>query len=125
MEDMETCAGTWTFSIMTVVGDCPNVSGMWHFTNSGVVTYIIDGETETEYPSGSGTIVINQNGCAISWTEPVLNQSRSGTVSGQNVQVSGIFVVPMVDGVNITQNSYTASGTIAGDNNRMDSVAPA
>jgi hypothetical protein len=91
--------------------ECPNIAGSWHFTNSGVVTC----NGETEYPSGSGTINITQSGCNVSWTDPVYNQYRSGPVSGNTINVSGNFAVPLVEGVHFTQNTYSASGTISED----------
>jgi len=94
---------------------CPDIAGKWNFTNSGTVTCTGGGETDTEYPSGSGTVCISQNACNVSWRDPVFNQSRSGTVSGNTIQVSGIFAVPLVGDVNFTQNSYSASGTISED----------
>jgi hypothetical protein len=105
---------------------CPDIAGKWNFTNSGVVTCSGGGETDTEYPSGSGTACITltqnstQNSCNVSWIVPGTDYSRSGTVTGNSIQVSGIFVVPLVEGVNITQNSYSASGTISEDTNTIN-----
>jgi hypothetical protein len=106
--------------VVNVIGneeECVNIAGNWNFTDSGTVTCTCGGETDTENISGSGTVNISQNGCNVSWSVPLngVNYSRSGTVSGNIIQVSGIFVVPLVGGVNITQNTYSASGTISED----------
>ncbi|MDA8078855.1 MAG: hypothetical protein M0Z79_07945 [Nitrospiraceae bacterium] len=94
---------------------CANIAGKWNYTSSGTVTCTGGGETTTEYPSGSGMATINQNGCNVSWIVPGTTESRSGTVSGNTIKVSGIFVVPLQAGVSFTQNIYSASGTISAD----------
>lgn len=101
--------------------ECPNIAGNWNFTDSGTVTCSGGGDTETIPISGSGTANITQNGCNVSWPIPLngVNYSRSGTVSGNAIQVSGVFVVPLVGEVNITQNTYSASGTISEDTRTM------
>ncbi len=95
---------------------CANIAGTWNFSSSGTATCTVGGETTTENPSGSGIAVINQSGCNVSWIVPGTTESRSGTVSGSAVEVSGIFVVSTQQGVSFTQNIYTASGTISSDN---------
>jgi hypothetical protein len=108
-------SGNITGSTILTVMPCANVAGNWNYTNSGTVTCTVDGESETENPSGSGTIVINQNGCNISWTEPIYQVSRSGTISGNFIQVSGLFGIALDPGVIITQNIYNASGSVIGN----------
>lgn len=110
-EEIDSCSKDWTFHIR----DCVNIAGNWNYTDSGTVTCTVDGESETVSPSGSGIIAINQNGCNISWTEPVYHVLRSGTIRGNNIQVSGVFVVPFVEGISIIQNSFTANGTVNGN----------
>jgi hypothetical protein len=100
--------------------ECADIDGNWNYTTSGSITWCADGECETENVSDTGIITINQNGCTISWVNPVINELRSGIVSANEFQVSGVFAVPLVSGVNITQNLYSASGTISYDNNRID-----
>ncbi|MEW6584347.1 MAG: choice-of-anchor D domain-containing protein [Nitrospirota bacterium] len=95
--------------------ECPDISGEWDYENSGTVTCTYGGDSETEHVSGSGAIFITQDGCKISWTEPTFDVSRSGTVTGNSVEVSGKFVVPLVGGVDLTQNTYSATGTISQD----------
>lgn len=92
--------------------ECANVKGTWKFTNNGVLNCISEGDTITEYPSGSGIIAINQDGCNVSWNEPNSNELRSGTIDGNSIQVSGIFAIPSVPGFIFTENNYSAIGTV-------------
>jgi len=94
------------------------VSGTWNYSNTGIVSCTYAGQTETENVSGSGSINLNQNqnDSKVSWTEPVYDKTRSGTVNASKIQVFGLFAVPLEGGVQITQNSYTSEGTICGDN---------
>jgi hypothetical protein len=94
---------------------CHNIAGNWHFTSSGTVTCSIGGETTTEHISGQGTVSINQNGCNVNWLVPGTTYSRSGTVSGNSIQVSGIFMDLHSIGASATQNTISASGTISED----------
>ncbi len=87
-----------------------DISGLWDFTNTATVTYTDSSGTDTTPASGSGTVTIQQNGSNISWTEPVLNVIRAGTFSGDNVSVSGVFVVPLDQNVVVTNNTYTSTG---------------
>lgn len=45
---------------------------------------------------------------------------RSGSVSGNQVQLSGLFAVPNAGGVHYTQNSFTALGIISDNETRID-----
>jgi len=100
--------------------ECSNIAGVWNYSNWGTITCTYAGETETEYPSESGMITINQNDCNISWTEPVYNVSRSGPVSRNRIEVSGVFAILLVSGVNINQNRYTAKGTFSCIDNKIE-----
>ena len=87
-----------------------DISGSWSFTNTGSVTYTDRSGSYTDPVSGSGTITIQQNGSNISWTEPVLNVIRAGTLSADIASVSGIFAVPSNPDVVVTSNTYTSTG---------------
>ncbi len=94
---------------------CVNIAGNWNFTDSGTLTCSCDdGYSESTPIGGSGTIDIAQNGCSVSWSVSGNGTSylRSGTVSGNSIQVSGLFIIPLVSGITINQNTYTATGTI-------------
>ncbi|MBI5640082.1 MAG: CHRD domain-containing protein [Nitrospirae bacterium] len=101
---------------------CLNISGVWSFIDNGRVTCSGGGETDTAPISGSGAVNIAQNGCNVSWSVSLdgVNYSRAGSVSGNAIQVSGPFVVPLEGGVNITQNTYSASGTISADTRKIN-----
>ena len=87
-----------------------DISGLWNFTNTGTVTFADSSGSYQDPVSGSGTVTIQQNGSNVSWTEPALNETRSGTISGDIVSVSGIFVVSLDPDVVITTNTYTSTG---------------
>jgi hypothetical protein len=92
---------------------CANIAGTWHGCEEGTITCTAAGETVTEEISGCSTINIEQNGCEVRWE--IQGYERAGTIDGNYIHVSGIFVVPLVSGFSFTQNIYTAEGTISGD----------
>ncbi|RKY44130.1 MAG: hypothetical protein DRP81_05995 [Candidatus Omnitrophota bacterium] len=92
---------------------CVCIAGTWYGCEEGTVTCTAMGETETEEISYCSTINIEQNGCEVRYE--VRGHERAGTIDGNHIHVSGIFMVPLVGGVSFTQNIYTAEGTISGD----------
>jgi hypothetical protein len=76
------------------------------------VTCVYDGESDTETVSGTGTVAINQNGCNVSYVPPNINAPRVGKIEGNAISFSGSFVVPLVGGVNFSQNIVTLKGPI-------------
>jgi hypothetical protein len=102
------------------VGPCVDIAGVWNYSESGTVTCSADGESETIYPYGSGTVTVIQDGCTVTYYVPNTTYSRSGTVVGNSIQVTGVFVVPLADGVSVTENAYTGSGTISSDERRIN-----
>ena len=119
---------------------CANVGGAWNASESGSYTETIaaTAETDTEtYPvSGSGSVTIAQTGCAISY-EPITNGligtgltpsqlaslTRTGTVSGNNVSVTGLLaIVDLVASAaagftvtDISSNVLNGVGQVAGN----------
>jgi len=117
---------------------CINLGGNWTYSESGTVTLVgsaSDGETinETDPVSGNGNVTVTQTGpCTFqylpiplngsSWLDVNLSPSqlaslaRTVTVNGNNVQVTGIFVVVIPQpGCTITSigpNAYTATGQV-------------
>lgn len=87
-----------------------DISGSWDFSNEGSVTFTDNSGASTDPAGGKGTVTIQQNGSNISWTEPILNVTRSGTFSGGIVSVTGKFVVPLDPDVVVTKNIYTSTG---------------
>ena len=100
---------------MLALGECTDVSGDWDYYSSGKVRCSGGGETETEKTSDSGTITIDQSGCKVSWEVSEYDVKRKGSVSGNKIKVSGKFAIALASGVKFTQNTYTARGTIDGD----------
>ncbi|OGW12625.1 MAG: hypothetical protein A3G93_13300 [Nitrospinae bacterium RIFCSPLOWO2_12_FULL_45_22] len=105
----------WRFEISVANPECVNISGLWNWSETVTVTCTAEGESETETISGSGVININQKGCNVNWTASSFNVDRTGTIQGNNIQVSGQFVIPLEEDVNITQNIFTAKGNISGN----------
>jgi|Deesub1362B_J571_1020462.scaffolds.fasta_scaffold00011_185 hypothetical protein len=99
--------------------ECVNIAGEWDYYETLTYTCTYAGETESETVSGSGTLTIYQDGCNVRWTVPGFDVDRTGTIEGDNIQVSGEFMVPLVGGINLTENIFTASGTISGDEINM------
>jgi hypothetical protein len=95
---------------------CQNfyIAGEWEWSETATVTCTIDGDSETQTINGSGIININQDACNVSWITAEID--RTGTIQGNNIQASGAFVVPLVGGVNVTQNTLSLTGTIQTNN---------
>jgi uncharacterized protein (TIGR03437 family) len=119
---------------------CANVGGIWNASESGSYTETIAATAQTAsetYPiSGSGSVTIAQTGCSISY-EPITNGligtgltpsqlaslTRTGTVSGDNVSVTGLLAI--VDTVasaaagftvtNISSNVLNGVGQVTGN----------
>lgn len=83
--------------------ECVNIDGKWRASES--VTVTCEGDTETI--SGSETVFIMQNGCDVSYPPPSIDAPRSGKIDGNNISLSGSFVVPLVGGVNFSKNIVT------------------
>jgi uncharacterized repeat protein (TIGR02543 family) len=95
-----------------------DISGNWNFSDSGSIKCVYgDGTSDSSNPSGTGSFYINQNNNNINWIVSVNSSDypRSGTINGNNIQVAGDFVIPLVSGVNFSQNTYSASGTLSAD----------
>ncbi len=116
-----------TFSISMTGSDCSGsfnstgdlkrveyieIAGTWRVSESGTVTCVFDGKSETETISGTGTVVIEQNGRNVSYVPPSINAPRGGEIEGNTISFSGLFVVPLVGGVNFSQNIVTIKGPI-------------
>jgi hypothetical protein len=102
----------------TTPSDCVNIAGTWDVSDSGTITCVYDGYSETGPIGGDGSVTIKQNGCNISWTVSGvsgISEKREGTIHGNTLEVSGKFCVPLKPGVTFTKNQYTAEGIISGD----------
>jgi len=116
--DLASCISAFVnAAILAVRSGCVYIAGTWNGSETSTVTCTVDGETETATSSVSGTITVNQNGCNVNYTVPNSDVDRAGTVHGNNIQLSGIFMVG--EGLSFTQNSFTATGTICGGEMNM------
>ena len=121
---------------------CANIAGNWNYSETGTVTLVLnasDGETanETDPVSGTGNVTITSTGtCTFQYTPIPLNGSallnanltpsqlaslaRTVTVTGNNVEATGIFAVlntaaAAQEGLAVTgdtPNVYTATGQV-------------
>lgn len=92
---------------------CQDVSGRWLVYESATITCSGSFGTESETESGSGYITIIQNGCNVSFLSPA-NTTRTGTVTGNNIQFSGIAALVTPDVV-FNQNYINFTGVISQD----------
>jgi hypothetical protein len=93
--------------------ECIDVSGRWLVTETAQLD--CSGFLEDFVPStvsGSGTIEIEQDGCAIRYTMPQVGVERSGYVDGDFIHLSGpIAVIPSgVPGLRVRANELTIEG---------------
>ena len=93
--------------------NCTDIDGDWEYSTRGTVKCSYEGQTDKETVRNSGTVNIRQNGCKISWK--VDSYTRNGQLSGKTITVTGKFAVALVSGVKISQNTYTAKGTLKGN----------
>jgi hypothetical protein len=95
-------------------GECTDIAGEWNVSETGTITCIFDGETETVTPSGNRIINIAQNGCDVHWIVPDFNFNveRTGIVEGNTIRASGPFAVPLVGDATFTQNTFLGGGLI-------------
>ena len=100
---------------------CPDLSGIWTVDETITLTIIINGDSDTDTVSGTDTVSITQNGCAIQYFQSVPSPSggtqqvlRSGMIVGNTVTFTGIAAL-VVQGATCTRNLLTVSGTISGN----------
>ena len=106
---------------VTTVSPCTNIAGNWFGTETLTITCCLGGDCETETLRGTDSITIQQNGCNISYDINISGYgtfSRTGTIDGNNIQLSGIFAA-LQPWCSATQNVVTISGTVNG--NQIDS----
>ncbi len=100
------------------IGDnngCVDVSGNWRASETVTVTCVANGENETAMESGIGTVFIDQNGCDISYTPPMTNTPRTGTLDGNKIELSGSFVIPLISDVTFNNNIVLVKGLVEGN----------
>lgn len=95
---------------------CSNIAGFWNDTDTVTITCCLEGECETGTFGGTDSITIQQNGCSISYDLYLSGYgtfTRTGTVDGNSVHVSGIFAV-LQPGCTATQNTIDMNGAVTG-----------
>lgn len=93
--------------------ECTNIAGKWYVSESITYTCVLAGEDSfPDSDSGSGTVDMLQNGCNVSYVPPTINAPRSGQITGNQINLSGAFVVPLDPGVTLSQNNATLTGTV-------------
>ncbi len=97
-----------------VVEKCVNIAGRWRASETITATCSALGETETETLSGEGDIIIRQTDCNINYTVPTLNVSRTGSIEGNTLTLTGPLAFAAIDGVRFTENMASISGTVNG-----------
>ena len=97
---------------------CTDIDGYWSVTETVNITCSAAGETISETLTGTDTVHITQNGCNVSYRISLagVDFSRSGTVSGNQVNMSGPFVESLDPAVVVHQDQATINCTVNGDN---------
>jgi len=91
---------------------CIDISGNWYAEESYTLTCSSMGGTDTYTSSGSGSTLITQDGCDISYPSIPPDITSYGVIDGNQVTVTGPFAFPVDSGftVTFTHNVATASG---------------
>jgi outer membrane protein assembly factor BamB len=101
-----------------VIAACVDIAGPWSCSENAIITCSAAGESETQHVSGSGDTTFVQNGCSVFYTVPRTTYTRSGTIQGNSVTLSGILAV-FASGVIVRENNLTVWGTISPDTRTM------
>ena len=101
---------------------CTNIAGTWNCTETVIVKECFDGDCKPSYTvTRKDSITFQQDGCDISYELYVPGYgsfTRTGTISGNDFHLSGIFGGGVNPSCTITQNTFTIDGTVNG--NRID-----
>ena len=122
---------TQLFLQLIIFSDCPEISGVYTGTGSGSFIFEVEGEDTISIPSEVVAVVdftINQIGCDISFESKDLldllqeipdfefARFRTGIVSDNIINISEVLLlIESYPGLNISNNTYTATGFINGN----------
>lgn len=95
--------------------ECADIQGAWDFEESLALTCIIAGEREIDTVVESGIVFIEQNECDISFATPEGGFARTGTIRDDRVRLENPFVLSEGAGLDLSENSATADGTLTRD----------
>lgn len=106
------CVGAIAASAQLSKTSCVNLAGRYLASETGSVTCIVAGQSETQPISGSVEASVDQDSnCGVSYTPPGGGAAtrRTGTISGSTLSLSGALIVPN-SSVQVQQNSVTLQG---------------
>ncbi len=114
--------GTVVWNTVTInvnaPANCTDISGSWTASETVHLRCCMNGiGCESDVISGSDTVTIQQDGCNISYNIYIPdygNISRTGTITGNAINFSGIFVV-LQSGCHATLNNVDMTGTVNGN----------
>jgi len=101
-----------------------NIAGTWHAKETVTYTLRTNGKPETGKESGSDDVTIYQKGNKVWYKRhwSVMGSSgtvtRSGTIKGNHVTLTGPFVI-VAQGVKVATNTCTLQGNLVGDTLRL------
>ncbi len=96
---------------------CVNIAGSWYASETVTINCCLGGDCETETYRGTDTVYIQQNDCNISYDVDVIGYGtfkRTGTINGNNIQLSGLFAI-LQPWCIATQNNININGTVNGN----------
>jgi hypothetical protein len=96
---------------------CTNISGTWTGSEYGTLCCSVLGMTECEQIGGSGLVNFFQNGCSVGYNFCLDGYGcldRTGTITGNTLQFTGAFPIPLDEDIVITQNTVNGSGSVFG-----------
>ncbi len=115
----------------SIFSDCPDISGVYTGTGSGSFIFEVEGEDTISFPNEVVAVedfTINQTGCEISFESKELldllqdipdlefARFRTGIVSDNIINISDVLLLlESYSGLIITNNTYTATGFINGN----------
>ncbi len=118
-----TTGDVWQFTTRPGL-PCNDVSGYWSGTETVTFTYVSSEGSDTDTYTGDATIFMNQDKCEISYEVPGTSYIRSGTIDGNKLELSGLFMIPNPD-VNFTRNVINITGNVNGDDMTLNGVGEA
>ncbi len=99
----------------SLVTRCANIAGEWNISENVTMNCTISERTTSQSLSVAGTSIIQQNDCRIIYDVPGHDFTRNGTVDGDGIRISNAFLLPFEGNVSVTENTFSAEGTISGD----------
>jgi hypothetical protein len=99
---------------------CVNIAGEWNISENVTMNCTISEKTTSQSLNVAGKSIIQQNGCSISYEVPGYELTRNGTVDGNDIQISNAYLLPEGGDVVVTDNTFSAEGTISDDSINLE-----